>query len=137
MAPLSILPGRVRFETRSVIGYLDRAISIKEQIQAVKGVSEVSVSHRTGRILVVFDDNAFTRKEIEQRIEAAVQTAVGNFSKTTIAYSAQRKTASESNFQAGQFVLDMALHALIPAPLDFFLPVAANVFRKKSSSITF
>lgn len=130
MAPLSILPGRVRFETRAIIGYMDRTISIEEQIQAVQGVSEASASHRTGRILVRFDENSISRSEIEKHIDSAVQTAIANSNKMTTVFSVQRKSASESSFQAGQFVMDMAMHALIPAPLDFFLPVAANVFRK-------
>lgn len=130
MAPLSILPGRVRFETKCIIGYVDRAISIEEHIQKIKGVSEVSANHRTGRILVLFDDGVIPRSEIEKHIVSAVNTSVVNTNKMTAVHSTQRKPVNASTFQAGQFVMDMALHALIPAPLDFFLPVAANVFRK-------
>jgi len=132
MAPLSVLPGRLRFETSSLIGSRDGSLLLEESILSVQGVSEVSASHRTGRVLVRFDENLVTRSEIEAHLGQALQ-AVAVQKEGGSRFSQVRRAVPSrgaSSTGVGHFVMEMALHAFLPAPLDLLLPTAATAFRR-------
>ena len=132
MAPLSVLPGRLRFQTNSLIGSKERCLLLEDGIFSVPGVSEASASHRTGTILVKYDESVVTRSEIEGHLGRALQDVVmhkeGGAGVPRVRRSAPSQAAPSSG--VGHFVMEMALHAFLPAPLDLFLPTAATVFRR-------
>lgn len=124
MAPLSVLPGRVRFETNSLIGCKEGCVLLEESILAVKGVIEASASHRTGRVLVRFDEGLVTRGDIEGHMARALRAVVTPGERAAGTQSVRLKAPSrDSSTHAGHFVMEMALHAFLPAPLDLLLPV--------------
>ena len=131
MAPLSVLPGRLRFETNSLIGGEDGCLFLEGSILSLKGVSEVSASHRTGRILVIFDENLVSRSEIEEHLDRALQTVLmlkeRGLEIPRLKHAAPSRGASSNG--VGHFMMEMALHAFLPAPLDLLLP-AATAFRR-------
>lgn len=132
MAPLSVLPGRLRFETNSLIGSRDACLLLEDVILSVWGVSEASASHRTGRVLVRFDENLVTRGEIEGHLGRGLQ-AVAMQKERGAEFSQVRRSAPSrgaSSSGVGHFVMEMAFHAFLPAPLDLLLPTAATVFRR-------
>ncbi|HBA88236.1 MAG TPA: hypothetical protein DCZ75_09690 [Geobacter sp.] len=132
MAPLSVLPGRLRFETNSLVGDSDGCLLLEDSISALQGVTEVAASHRTGRILVRFDETRVTRSEIETQLDEALRAAALQKERgpefSELRRSAASRTASSSG--VGHFVMEMALHAFLPAPLDLLLPTAATAFRR-------
>ncbi len=132
MAPLSVLPGRVRFEASILIGCKEGCLLLEESMLSVQGVMEASASHRTGRVLVRFAESIVTRNDIEGYVRRALQAIATPGERETGVCSVRRKTPSRgvSSSTAGQFVMEMALHALLPAPLDLLLPAAATVFRR-------
>jgi len=132
MAPLSILPGRLRFETNSLIGSKHGCLVLEDSISSVQGVSEASASHRTGRVLVRFDESLVTRNEIEGHLGRALQAAVMQKERGADCTPVRRSAAyrEESSSGVGHFLMEMAIHAFLPAPLDLLLPTAATVFRR-------
>jgi|SRR6185369_3479939 len=130
MAPLSVLPGRVRFETSSLIGNQEGCLHLEEHMRSVAGVSEASASHRTGRVLVRFDENTLTAGEIEAQLGGALQAVVALKERESSLPQVRRTPSarSASSSGVGHFVMEMALHAFLPAPLDLLLPTAATVF---------
>ena len=132
MAPLSVLPGRVRFETNSLVGNREGCLLLEESVLSKQGVVEVSASHRTGSVLVKFDESLVTRSDIEVYLEKALQVAAAEpMKKEAAPLSVTRKSpASGNSSHAGHFIMEVALHALLPAPLDFLLPVAATALRR-------
>jgi len=132
MAPLSVLPGRLRFETSCLIGNRDKCLHLEDSLSSVHGVKETSASHRTGRVLVLFDENLVSRSEIEGHLGGALQSAAmqkeGGVG-CQVRRAAHSRAASSSS-GVGHFVMEMALHAFLPAPLDLLLPMAATVSRR-------
>lgn len=131
MAPLSVLPGRVRFEISRLIGWKEECLLLEESLRAMPGVSEASASSRTGRVLVRFDEDLVSRVAIEEELMRAMKAATDGTAKRKAA-PVGRKAAlvAASSSSAGHFVIELALHALLPAPLDLLLPAAATVFRR-------
>ena len=132
MSPLSVLPGRVRYESNLLIGSREGSLLFEESILCAKGVLEASVSHRTGRILVRFDEKLVNQDDLEGYLGKALESAVNPGACEAARASARNTvpTSEASSFSAGQFVMDLALHALLPAPLDLLFPAAASVFRR-------
>ena len=132
MAPLSVLPGRMRFEATCLIGSKDGCTFLEDTILSVAGVSEASASHRTGRVLVRFDENIVSRTEIEEQLGRALQSAAKQKESGAPYLPARRKVPSRdaSSQGVGHFMMEMALHAFLPAPLDLLLPTAATAFRR-------
>ncbi len=121
MAPLSILPGRVRFADGRLIG--NEALSRHLETGAcLAGISQVSASHRTGRILVEFDEQVVDRAAIARHITVML----GNG--RTIPETVGRATPGpvpdrEAVFVPRRLLADVALHLLLPAPFDLLVPV--------------
>lgn len=132
MAPLSVLPGRVRFETNSLVGCREECLLLEEYMLSKQGVVDVAASHRTGRVLVKFDEGLVTRSDIEGYLEKALKAAADDpMKKEAAPLSVTRKSpASGNSSHAGHFVMEVALHALLPSPFDFLLPVAATALRR-------
>jgi len=131
MAPLSVLPGRIRFEASCLIANGGGCDLLERNILALQGVSEITSSPRTGRVLVRFDEGIVSRSEIEARLEQALR-AVRELKDAAPEHSTSRRSSTargESSQGIGHFVMEMALHAFLPAPLDLLLPAATALRR--------
>lgn len=130
MAPLSVLPGRVRFEAGILTGSEEGCDFVEGKMISLEGVIEASASHRTGRVLVRYDESLVTRSDIEGHMRSALQAVATPGEKEAMVKSHRRRTSSRGVSGTGSFLMEMALHALIPAPLDLLFPAAATVFRR-------
>lgn len=130
MAPLSVLPGRLRFELHTLVNNGEGCDVLEESLLALEGVSEVSASHRTGRVLIRFDENLVSQADIQERINCAIDTLAILKQQGRGLPQARRGANARNDASVGHFVMEMALHAFLPAPLDLILPTAATVFRK-------
>lgn len=131
MAPLSVLPGRIRFEASCLIANGGGCDLLERNILALQGVSEITSSPRTGRVLVRFDEGIVSRSEIEARLEQALR-AVRELKDAAPEHPTSRRSSTargESSPGIGHFVMEMALHAFLPAPLDLLLPAATALRR--------
>lgn len=129
MAPLSSLPGRLRFELHTLVNNGEGCDVLEESLSSLEGVKEVSASHRTGRVLIRFDEKVVTPAEIQERISCAIDTLDMLKQQGQGHSQVRRSNPHRSESSVGQFMMEMALHAFLPAPLDMLLP-AATALRK-------
>lgn len=131
MAPLSILPGRVRFEDKRLSGNQDKSRHVETTLAVIPGVNLVSASHRTGRILVEFCSVQIAHDDLITHIREAL---AGEFPVSEVAARSVATTAmpgKEPSFLSGSLFADMALHMLLPAPFDLLLPAVESKFRRE------
>lgn len=130
MAPLSILPGRVRFEDKRLVGNRGRSRHLEAEIAVISGVRLVSASHRTGRILVEFSEGQLTRDELVARIREALTCDVPVTESGARMGASPAMPGKEPSFLSGNIIADVALHLLLPAPFDLLLPAIGSAFQR-------
>ncbi|MCC6345790.1 MAG: hypothetical protein IT388_01230 [Nitrospirales bacterium] len=128
MSPLSVLPGRIRFEDRSLIGKEYGCALFQRSVSEINGVLDVSVNYRTGRILVLFDENRIDKRSLSSLIGALKESMAGELDKAG-PLSDVGKSAPVPGGVA-HAVIDMVAHALLPKPLNVLLPAAISTFMK-------
>jgi cation transport ATPase len=129
MAPLSVLPGRVRFELSGLVGKRDACAVCEANLRCLKGVEEVSANFRTGRLLVRYDEKSISSAELDACIRKAMKQAEDTPERKLPA--AGRVGADNDLFPAGRFVMEMVVHAILPAPLDIIFPAAFGLLRRQ------
>jgi len=122
MAPLSILPGRVRYADSRLIGNESLACHLESRICQLPGIRLVSASHRTGRVLVEFNECHVSRDDLAQRINSMLSDAPCHCRWTTGALCTPVARGKHSPFAPDRILADMALHLILPAPFDLLLP---------------
>lgn len=128
MAPLSILPGRMRLESQELVGkphvcrYLQKHI-----IHYMNGLTEVTVNHITGRILVRFDERQIDRQDLTQRIRRIMHEALENVSEDGQSLAGEENAMSLTTRSALHAITDMVAHAIFPKPLNTLIPMAIKV----------
>jgi hypothetical protein len=125
-----MLPGRLRLEIAELVNQRYRCRALKLKLLEINGVLQAEANHRTGRLLVVFDEALLGACELLLRIERILAEKVED---THNEY--QLRGEAGSKILAGSLVhavLDMAGQMLIPKPFNRLLPLAANVMRKNA-----
>ena len=132
MAPLSVLPGRVRFEIPTLVGREDGCRVFEDRLLSEKGVKEAAANFRTGRVLVRFDEKMISRAEMDICLRKALQAAESTAENHCIV--SPRTAASDNPLPGGRMIMEMVAHAMLPAPLDMILPAAVDMFRRQPAS---
>ncbi len=128
MAPLSILPGRIRLESQELVGkphvcrYLQKHI-----MHYLHGLTEMTVNHKTGRILVRFDECQIDRQDLTQRIKQIMHEAVENASEDGQLSAVEKNSTPLVTRHALHAITDMVAHAIFPKPLNTLIPMAIKV----------
>jgi len=127
MAPLSILPGRIRLENKHLIGKPHICRYLEERmINYLKGLIEVTVNHRTGRVLVEFDEKQIDRQSLTQHIHHIIKEGE---EKATDGWllSVEKKNSKIFLTSATKHALmDVVAHAILPKPLNVLIPIAVK-----------
>lgn len=124
MIPLSILPGRIRFENPSLTGHVNYCHNLQKQIADLDGVIEASVNHRTGRILVRFNENHLNHDSLMLCFIHILNLMESLPMERVI------PNASVFNIKGGlsegiKFsLIDMVSHAVLPKPFNILLHIA-------------
>lgn len=94
------------------------------------GVTLVTVSHRTGRILVEFCEKHVQREELVEGIGSIFSHEL-----PSAATDDYLKTLPEKTLPlfSSRIFADMALHLLLPAPLDLLVPAVGSALRRGHS----
>lgn len=129
MAPLSILPGRVRFEDPRLLGNKERSLHLEAEIGVLPAVKLVTATHRTGRILVEFNEMQLTHDELVARIREVLAGEVPPIESNQGAAASPRLDKAPPLF-SGSILADVALHLLLPGPFDLLLPALGPSFRR-------
>jgi heavy-metal-associated domain-containing protein len=133
MAPLSILPGRVRFEDERLFGNKERSRHLEAEIGVMPGVHLVSATHRTGRILVEFSEVQLSHDDLVARIRETLSYDIPVAETSTNGVGAPAQPGKDSLFLSRNILADVALHLLLPAPFDLLLPAVGSAFRRGQS----
>lgn len=131
MAPLSIVPGRVRYEISSLVGKKHLCGAFEETITAIPGVLAVSASHRTGRLLVKYDESMLSRIDLAGRLTTLLAQLKEEGPRPS-GIPLRRKTSGEAKVSrlTGHLFLDVVAHALLPKPFDILVPTAMTIFNR-------
>lgn len=133
MAPLSILPGRVRFEDARLFGNKIRSRHLEAKIAALPGVHLVSATHRTGRILVEFNEFQLTHNDLVARLGETLSCEIPFTDAGNKGAEEPTKPGKNSSLLSSSTLADVALHLLLPAPFDLLLPAFGSTFRRDQS----
>ncbi len=128
MAPLSVIPGRIRLESHELIGKRHGCMSLTNKINSVKGIIKTDINPRTGRILIIFDDSQIIAADLITKVKEflnamAVEPFAGNMLSEIQDTNRNNKVISNAFIHAA---IDIAGHALLPKPLRFLFPLAVN-----------
>lgn len=127
MSTLSSLPGRLRLQIQRVINnkyYHRMLISRTDQIE---GVTQVDVSYRTGRMLVIFDVLAIDSQTLILKITEILDELEHCRSVTGI--SEIHNNNGRNNEALVRAVIDIVGHIFMPKPLNILLPIALKALR--------
>lgn len=124
MALLSTLPGRIRFESKHLIGKLHICRQMQEHIKNYEiGITEVTVNHRTGRILVKFDEKQVDRRALVQYISRVIKEYRGKITKDCLPIKTKRPKLPITEI-VNHTLVEMVAHAFFPKPFNFLVPIA-------------
>lgn len=136
MSPVSILPGRVRFESKHLTGSPHVCNHIEEYIkECAKGVLDVTVNHRTGRILVEFDENQIDKQTLVPHIYGAIKEckwkAMNNcvFGERKGSKPAVTGTIKHAFMEV---VVQAVLPGIFPKPFNILFPIAMKAIVGKN-----
>jgi len=130
MAPLSILPGRVRFEDERLVGNEKRSRHLEAKIALIPGVNHVSATHRTGRILVEFNEVQLPHDDLVVRISESLSCDIPMTEAPAKDSAAPAMPLKKHVLTSSDLLTEMALHLLLPAPFDILLPAIGTTFRR-------
>jgi len=131
MAPLSILPGRVRFEDPRLVGNETLSRHLESNVTVLDGVDMVSASHRTGRILVEFSEAQLTRDDLVACLREVLSRELPLTDACAKRAEAPTRPKRYPGFSSRSIIADMAFHLLLPAPFDLLLPALGSAFERE------
>ena len=130
MAPVSVLPGRLRLECEEIRNRREICSALESRIRNCPGVVEVAVSFRTGRILVRFDEQVVDRIRLAGQIETLLNTPIPAGEKAPAVHARTASPASAASGQVARHLFfDLLAHAVLPGPLALLAP-AVSVLRR-------
>lgn len=130
MAPLSILPGRIRYEDESLRGDICGCRHLEARLNCLEGVIEASANHRTGRITIRFDESRAERNSLEGQVKnALICKTSGSYSNSTHS-SKEKASPMHTSGTTGHTVIDVLARAILPKPFNVLLPMALQTMRR-------
>ena len=127
MAPLSILPGRIRFESKHLIGKLHICRYMQEHIVSCSnGIIEVAVNHRTGRILVKFDENQIDRQALTQHINHIIKEGEEKVAGGWLISAEKKNSKIFFTNTTKHALMDVVAQVILPKPFNVLVPIALN-----------
>jgi cation transport ATPase len=115
MAPVSVLPGRIRYELMSLIGREGICKHLEKELHSIEGVVSASANRRTGRLLVIFDADTVSDMMLAKRIENVLSSCSSCHCNAPEDRAVKRnETESFSSQLAGRLMVDLAAHTFLP-----------------------
>ncbi|MGQ3685158.1 MAG: HMA2 domain-containing protein [Candidatus Loosdrechtia sp.] len=122
MSPLSVLPGRIRFECTCLVGRPGICKYLQNQIKNFSGsITEVMINYRTGRILVKFDEKRIDR----QSLSGHINNMLGKYNGSEVS-EIREGLLAEGKGKKATF-LNVVKHPLVEAVTRVFLPKPFNI----------
>lgn len=134
MAPLSIVPGRIRLDVPQLVGRAEECQRLERRLAALEGVREAGANVRTGRVLIRFDAE-LERGEplLRQFAEVLASAQLPDTGPAAAPSGARCKAAADqggfSSKIARHLLLDALSHMLLPGPLQMLVPAVSALRR--------
>jgi len=128
VSTVSKLPGRLRLEIKELINKKHFCYVLKTKIMEIDGVIETEANHRTGRLLVVFDEAVIDSCALVSKISEILDEMVECHDSGYEMQNIKRNNSIANGFVHA--VIDIACHAFMPKPLGILVPIAINAMRK-------
>ncbi|WP_027713722.1 HMA2 domain-containing protein [Desulfuromonas sp. TF] len=130
MAPVSVLPGRLRLECEAIRNRREICSALENRIHNCAGVVEVVASFRTGRILVRFDEQIVDSVRLAGQIESLLSAPAPAGEKAPAVHARVSSPAGAVSGQVARHLFfDLVAHAVLPGPLALLVP-AVSVLRR-------
>lgn len=130
MAPVSVLPGRLRFECESIRNRRQMCSLLECRVRNCAGVREVTANFRTGRILVRFDEQVVDRVRLAGEIEVLLNAPASTLEEASAVRARGAADEGAASSQVARHLLfELVTHAILPGPLALLVP-AVSVLRR-------
>lgn len=129
MAPLSVLPGRLRLECEAIKGQRGRCEALGRKIGALVGVQAATANFRTGRVLVCFEEARLSRMELSSRLEELLADPALGCDLPTTPHIPQTDRIPGASSAGRHLFFDLVAHAVLPKPLDILVPAFSALRR--------
>ncbi len=126
MSTLSELPGRFRVKIPSLIGLKGPGNYIEKEIAALEGVISVTVNHRTGSVLLYFDEMKTSVSLLKAGIKDMIQRSE-TWEKTLPATSVKPKSSKINSGVSD--LLDSVVRLAAPNPYNVILPKVFKILK--------
>ncbi len=130
MAPLSYLPGRVRFECRFLVGKAFRCQQLESHLAGWPEVIEATANHRTGRLLIRFDEDVIRREELTLKLTEFLASDECRLASSEVSVPKVSESQQAKSSATRHLVRDLLVHAVLPTPLDMLVPAALAVAKR-------
>lgn len=134
MAPVSVIPGRLRLESSDLINKRHHCRILENKISALKGVMSVEANPRTGRLLIIFNELMTDADSLRRGSKDILREMkdVQNCEITDVRAVEGKNGSSGIGNAIAHAAIDIAGHVLMPKPFNFLIPIAVNAMRKNS-----
>lgn len=133
MSTVSKLPGRLRLEIKELINKRCHCRLLELKILEIKGVMQAEANHRTGRLLVTFDETVIDSRALVLAIRDILDEMVECREKDY--ETLHKKNTSDSKSitlkAISHAAIDIAGHMLMPKPFNILFPIAVKALRDK------
>lgn len=132
MPLVSNLPGRLRFKIKEILNKKRQCSILELKILEINGVLKAEANHRTGRLLVVFDEAVIDSHELAARTREILDEMVDGLDAGGYETQKSERKGDISSATAiiMHAVIDIAGHMLMPKPFNILFPIAVNAMRK-------
>jgi copper chaperone CopZ len=129
MSIVSSVPGRIRLESRKLIGKTPLCLLIEDRLNALQGVTGADISPRTGSVLIKFDASRTSEEVIMSKVRYLLDNC-DNLQEVPAKKSGKGKDTEKMNDLLIHSLIDITGHMLMPRPLGLLFPIAVHAVRK-------
>jgi hypothetical protein len=129
MSIVSSVPGRIRLESRKLIGKTPLCLVIEDRLNALQGVTGADISPRTGSVLIKFDASQ-TSEEVLMSEVSYLLKSYDNMQEVPAKTRGKGEGREKKNDLLIHSLIDITGHMLMPKPLGFLFPIAVHAVRK-------
>lgn len=120
---ISGFPGRVRLESAILKNNPLRCRSLEKRLLIIKGIKEVAINYRTGRVLIHYSQSDINFPKLPGIYEFSIN---GNSIETRFhSHEGDNRLQSFAVFVADT-AFDIVSDILLPKPFGFFVPIAVK-----------
>lgn len=129
MSIVSSIPGRIRLESRKLIGKTPLCLVIEERLNGLEGVKGADINSRTGRVLIKFDASRTSEENLMKEVRYLLEGYV-DVQEVPAKPRTNGRGQKRMNDLLVHSIIDITGHMLMPKPFGLLLPLAIHAVRK-------